>query len=472
MAVPEGILSLAWVAATAVVAPTVLGLGIARRLGLRRGAGAATTLGLAYVVGHWSLAHLTAAWLALGQPVPGVVLPIVAIALGWLAGRRRETTPLPTVDAAERVPGSWLFAVATILAIAVVAGECVLANAQPIRFSDEAEIWAGKAKVLYGAPTIPIADGLVTVSHGDYPNLAPLVQVLAFAASGRVLQWENRLPLQCFAVALLLLLAGALRHRSRPWLAAAAILACGSSLSTGICTHAYADVPLACAVLATVDALQRWRETGERAWWRLACLTLAAMLATKNEGAMLALAILLPFSLWWWCVPGTDGSRPRLRTGDLLFLLAPAITLGLHAAFNAAYDLHNDLVGSGAGGGLLSRLVTQAPTHGPTVAAFFARMAIDPGLHRLLPLLCLAAALAATIGDGRRWRREPAAMWTCMFVLAAVGYATVFVATPAEVNWHLATAAARTLEHVVPIATLALCTTVTGATGGTRPGPG
>lgn len=459
MAVPEGILSYTWVAATAVVAPAVFGLGVVRLLGLGPGAGAATSWGFAYVIGQWLLAHATALWLLLGQPVPGVVLPIAAVALGISCCRlARKHVPPPAPQAAAT--RSWFVVGATSLAIAALAIECLQANAQPIRFSDEAEIWAGKAKVLYGAATIPVGEGLTIVSHGDYPNLNPLVQVLAFAASGRVLHWENRLPLQCFAVALVLLLAGALRRRARSWLAAAAVVACGSSLMTGIVTAAYADVPLACAALAAVDALLRWRETGSRVWWRLACGSLAAMLATKNEGAMLAIAILVPVAAWSWFVREPDGTRRQPSPRDLAWLLAPVVTLGLHLAFNAVHGLHNDIVGSGIGGGILSRFVSQAPTHVPAVAAFFASMAIDANLHRLLPLLCVTAAIAAVIGGGRRWLREPAAMVTCMFVLAAFGYAMVFVATPADVTWHLLTAAARTLEHVVPIATLALCITI------------
>ena len=77
----------------------------------------------------------------------------------------------------------------------------LLAHAEPVRFSDEAVNWAAKAKVLYTAPNFDLKTGLdFFVEHPDYPLFNPLAQVLAFAGAGRVLHFENRLPIQFFAV--------------------------------------------------------------------------------------------------------------------------------------------------------------------------------------------------------------------------------------------------------------------------------
>jgi hypothetical protein len=468
MALPEGLLSWAWVAATAIAAPALLGLGVLRALGIARGARAGTLWPHGFVAGQFVLAHATAAWLWLGQPVPGVALPVAAALVGAVLLRRGA-------DVAPAVPEPRLpftVRVAAVLAIAAFAHACVLAAALPVRFGDEAEIWAGKAKVLYGGTDVDLAVALPVVAHADYPTLNPLVQVLSFAASGRVLHVENRLPIQAFGVALLLLLASACARRARPGIAALAVIATGATLHTGAGTAAYADVPLACALLAVVDALLRWRETGERAWWRVACLACGAQLATKNEGAMLALAVAAPLLLQVWCTrrngvslapPSPAASFPPFlpwpRVGrELAWLAVPLTTLALHRVFNARYVLHNDLLRAGPDGtGLLGRLWGNAGERADDVAAAFGAMLVDPAPHRLLPLVALGAAAAALLAQGRRWLASPTAFVAGIALLGTLGYMAVFVSTPADPTWHLATAAARTLEHVVPLCALAAC---------------
>lgn len=462
MAIPEGLLSQAWVAWWAVVVPTLFGLGVVRALGLGAGAGRAAAWAFAYLVGHFVLAHGTAAWLWLGQPFGGLTVPVAGLGVGsWLLWRARRRGGEPAAA------GSRLVAVVIGLLVLLVLREAVFTNAAPVRYSDEAQIWAAKAKALYGGPAVGLGLGLTVVEHADYPNFNPLVQVLAFAASGRVLHFENRLPLQCFSIALLLLLAAACRDRVRPLVTCLVLVACAGTLATGQAMAAYADVPLACASLAMAEALLRWRAGGERVWWRLACLAAAAMLATKNEGAMLVLAIGGPAVAWWWWTAG-----PRLPRREGVWLAVPASTVLLHQLWNRVHGLRNDLLDPALAGGrgLFARLFDQAPTHGPTVLEFFARLAIEPGPHRLLPLLFVAAALLAWIASGRRWWREPAALLLASVLAAIAGYMLVFVGTHADLAWHLATAAARTVEHVVPIAALGLAMLL-GPVAGSDRGP-
>ncbi|MCA8950743.1 MAG: hypothetical protein KDE27_14670, partial [Planctomycetes bacterium] len=56
---------------------------------------------------------------------------------------------------------------------------------------------------------------------------------------------------------------------------------------------ACADTMLAFGVLAAAIAWLRWQASGAQVWWRLFCFALAAVVATKNEGLMLALVLLL-----------------------------------------------------------------------------------------------------------------------------------------------------------------------------------
>jgi hypothetical protein len=458
MATAEGFVSLAVVAATNLVAPTVFGLGLLRALGLPGGSGLRLQLAFAWLVGEFALAAGTAAWLWLGQPVPGLALPLLAFGLGVLLLWRCRPVALPTDATAapvERTP-RWLALLVTGGVIAGLLHDGMVVNAEPIRLGDEAEIWAAKAKALYGATTIDLPFGLSMVSHADYPNLQPLLQVLAFAGSGRVLHWENRLPVQCFGVALLLLLSAAATRRATALPALTALVACSEALRTAGATHGYADTMVAFAALATVDALLRWHETGARVWWRLACIAAAALLAAKNEGTMLLLAIAAPTAVWSFWRRAQE--RPRLPRRDLLWLLVPVCTWALHQVFLRTFDLRTDLMDPNLAGGrgLFTRIVDQAASHGPTVAKWFGAMAVDANCHRLLPLLFAVAAAAALATRGRRWLGEGAALLAAIAGSAIAGYVLVFVGTHADLAWHLPTAAARTVAHVVPLCALGL----------------
>lgn len=458
---PDGILSQLLVVVVAVLAPTLFGAGLLRRLGLPAGSGAFATLAHGYVVGHVGLALATSLWLLTGQVVPGVLLPLAAAAAGAFWLRRRDATRTPAAHGAPapRDRTAWLVPGVALALVAVHLHACLAANATPIRLGDEAEIWAAKAKVLYAANAIEPRLGFAMVAHADYPNLDPLLQVLAFAGVGRVLHWENRLPLQAFGVVLLLLLADAARRRARTPAAVVVLVAASGSLATAGATTAQADVPLAAAMLATVDALLRWRETGQLVWWRTACLAACAVLGLKNEGALLLLALALPTAWWWW--RGAPGAA-ALRRRDLAWLAAPLATLAMHRAFLAWFDLRTDLVDPALGGGrgLFARIVAQAGSHGPDVLARFGALAVDPTVHRLVPLAAIAAGVAACIGAGARFARSAAACLLATSALAIGGYMLVFVGTHADLAWHLATAAARIVCHVVPVAALGLAMTI------------
>ncbi|MBL8754451.1 MAG: hypothetical protein JNK15_14200 [Planctomycetes bacterium] len=457
MAAVEGILSFAVVAATAIVAPTVFGLGLVRALGLPRGAGVRVQLAYAWLTGQVALAACTAAWLWLGQPWPGLLLPIVALLAGaWLLWRCQPPAATGDALAAPSRTARGLTFAATAAVVLGLVHDGMVVNAEPIRIGDEAEIWAAKAKALHGANDIELGQSLAMVSHADYPNLQPLVQVLAFAGSGRVLHFENRLPVQFFGVALLLLLSAAATRRAHTPVALAALVACSGTLATAGATRAYADTAVAFAALATVDALLRWHETGARVWWRLACLAAAALLASKNEGTMLLLAIALPTAAWSFARTAPERPRPALPRRELGWLLVPAVTWTLHRVFLHTFDLRTDLTDPALAGGrgLATRIVDQAATHGPQVAEYFGRMAIDPAAHRLLPIVFALAATVALASSRRRWLGEGAALLAAIAGSAIAGYALVFVGTHADLGWHLSTAAARTVAHVVPLCAL------------------
>lgn len=465
MAAPEGFLSIVLVAACAIVAPAVFGLGIVRWLGLAPDTGQRLAWAFGYLVGHYALAHGTAAWLALGQPFPGLLLPIGAATagIGLVLRARRRRTDAP-IEPTPIVPWSWLPIAVTFVLVALLLRDCLVANVQPVRFSDEAQIWAAKAKVLFAANTIDLRQGMgAIVAHADYPPLNPLVQVLSFASAGRPLQFENRMPIQAFGVALLLLLSAAVTRRAHPVLATFVLLAWSGTMFWSQTQTAYADVMVAFAMLATTEALLRLRATGAAVWWRLACLSLGALLATKNEGALLALAIAVPFGLAWVLDRRQATALvPRLPRRELGWLVAPALALTLHRAFNVWFDLKNDLLDPAAAGGrgMLDRIVHNGADHAPRVAGFYGRMLLDGEAHRWLPLLFFASSLLLLLREGRRWFARPEAPVFGIAACTTLGYMLVFVGTPSDLSWHMATAASRTLMHVVPVMALGLAMTV------------
>jgi hypothetical protein len=461
MAVPDGIASYAWAAAATVAAPGVFGFGIVRWLGLQPAHGLRFALASGYVVGHYALAHATLAWLALRKPFPGFLLPIAALFGGlWLlhASWRRPAPP------AKHPPTPW-WSWLPVALLALVALEAFTAtNAEPVYRGDEALIWAAKAKVLYGAPGFDLGLGLaLLVQHADYPLLDPLAQALAFASSGRVLQYENRLPIQCFAIALLLVLSSALARRARPLVATLVLVAFAGSAFAWQATTADADTMLACCTLLAAEALLRWRENGDRACFAIACIAGGAMLASKNEGTLLVAALAVPFAV---------DAALRTRRGDrrrvlplAAWLAVPLAAFTLHRAFNLAWGLQNDLTDPALAGdrGLATRMVEQFPTHAGQVARFYGELLVDSAQHRLLPLLFLVAAPFAWLLGRSAPAAGVLATLLATFVLAMLGFMAVFVGTPADLTWHLATAAARTLSQVVPIAALGLAVAIAPA---------
>jgi hypothetical protein len=444
MEMPEGLTSYAWVAVCSIAAPAVFGLGLVRALGLDASHGHRTAWAYAWLAGQLALAPVTLSWIALGQPVPGVALPAGAALTGaWLAWRHRSR--------AGRTHSPWFVWLPLALLAAGLLHDFLLANTDVVRLSDEAQIWAAKAKALYATPDVDLAWSLPRfVQHADYPLWNPLVQVLAFASAGRVLHFENRLPIQFFALALLVLLSAATTRRAHPAVSAIVLFAFAGTLFLEGAMTVYADVMLSFATLCTVDSLLRLRETGERVWWRLACMGFAGMLSAKNEGALLTIAVAVPFAVCWWLDRRRGrswGPPPRA----LPWLLAPLAAIVVHAVFNARFGLRNDLTGPDADGrGLLARTLAHLGDRTWQVIEFHARLLVEPGAHRLLPLaFFLAAALPP--------RRADVLALLGVVACAIAGYVLVFTGTSADLTWHMATAAARTMQHVVPVAALGLC---------------
>lgn len=431
----------------AVAAPLCLGAGLTGALGVTWSTGRRAFLACSYLVGHLVLAPLTYLWLLGGKPVPGLALPILAAAAGGLLlarQARRRTGPVGSS------PPDWLGAAAAVICCAFFANMCVSTNMSPIVAGDEALIWSSKARVLYATSDFAIGAGLANdVGHAAYPLLNPLIQTLAFASAGGVVPFESRIPIQAFSLCLILLLSASLSRRAPRIVAIATVVAfTGASSFVASGTTACADAMLAFSVLLAGHSWLRFHETGDAAHWRVLCLALAATVATKNEGYMLAVVLgigLGPFLLV---------ARPRRSIGaQWLWLAAPSAAVALGLWFNSHYGLVTDLVdpNRGDGMGLLERSIRRLPERAGTVAAFYRDAIIGPE-SRWIVLLALLGAAVTCVRDLRR----PVVPLALVVAGGLTAYMLVFVGTTSPLEWHLLTAAHRTILHVTPLAALVL----------------
>ena len=439
----------------AVLAPALFGAGLVTLGGLSPAAGRRVFAAWSYLVGQFALAWLTFAWLAAGKPVAGWWLPAAAAAAGlaaWWWGRAR-TAP------ARRARSDRVIAAVTAGLVVLLLERASAASLHAILLGDEANIWSAKARLLWTSDfgTWLAAD---YARHADYPMFDPLVQTLAFASAGQELFWENRLPMLGFAIALVLLLADVLERLLPRGLAVVLLLAFATSAFLAYAPTAMADVLLAFGLFAASDALRRWQATGEPVWWRLACVGGAAMLATKNEGAMLLVAVVVAGGVAR-LVAREPVLRPLRQAWGWLAL--PAATFAAGAWFNAHYALANDLTSATPDGrGLLARIAHWWPERTLPVLQYYAGLFADGAATRWL----LPAMLLAPLAAGRRAFAAARAWPWFTVVVAIAGYMAVFVGTTADqggpdgpargLQWHLATAADRTLLHVLPLAVMAL----------------
>ena len=440
------------VAVWAVLAPTVFGLGCVRALGLGRGHGWRVSLSYGYLVGQLLLAPVVWLWLFAGRPVPGWSIALAAAVVGLVLCRRTARAGSTTGDVR-----SWVSCIALLVVAVPVLDAMTRLNVTPLLYADESLIWAAKAKVWFAVPADERAMVVHDyVMHADYPLWNPMMQCLAFGSLGRVLHWENRLPLQFASIALLMLLSAGLARRSHVLAAGVALLVFAGSTFAAWAGVAGSDVLLAFATLACAEALLRWRETGEVVWWRLACCSLAGVLASKNEGMLLTIALCVGFAVHWWLA----GVRPpalRMLFARAAWLLLPAAAVCAQQVQNSTLGLANDLMNDAEGRGLAARVVDQLADYGPTVLSFFWGYCVDVARSSWLLPASLLAILALLLPAPKRLRTDPAVALLAATWMTVVGYLLVFVGTSAaSLEWHLSTAADRIMLHVLPLATLGL----------------
>jgi hypothetical protein len=307
--------------------------------------------------------------------------------------------------------------------LGIVAVLLVLALGSPTDEWDPRSIWMLHAKRIYLENSLYAQlDGYAIFSHNDYPSLMPLWS----ATSARVVgHWNEIFPKAAATLLLLpplLLIARSLRTWWAAGLLAVAVLEVGGRYLV----DGYMDAFLAVyAVAALAVAIQPRRDVAEGAWFNLAAYAALSAVLTliKNEGAVLAILVGL-------VAVGTVLLRDRRMPWGLLAAFAVSmLPLLAWKLAVAGADLGNDLAQSDLKGQLLARLPELAPS--VLILKALLRSAV------WVPLVLLLVLWARTwrVSAARAGLAVAAAYFAVLFA--------VYLSTPHDLAWHLATSAKR-----------------------------
>src|SRR5690606_9970017 len=152
--------------------------------------------------------------------------------------------------------------------------------------------------------------------------------------------WQNRWLMQACALALLLVLAGALRDTAGPaW--GACLLVCWFALAEtrNALATAYADGLVAAGLLVAVDCWRRYLRDRGRQWLALGAIGIAIMVWSKHEGLMYLVALVLGIAACRVPIPRRSWPWAALPLGLLAFTWT----------WNAILGFENDLVSENDG---------------------------------------------------------------------------------------------------------------------------
>ena len=403
------------------------GHGVLRAVGIRPAyADLPWALGVAYLAGAAIVGVLGSGLLVLGLALTRwqIVLLCGAILAAGLARRGALRQPVRTRT------GGWtrLLPIGTFLALGILAVDLAV---QPLWTDDAWSIWAAKASSIVALGGLdPSLLASASVFNADYPLLVPVLELVALRFCGVP---NELVPLQLGLVFLAFpaALAALLRDRARPVVLWTVVLAVALAPSLQIQTaSAVADVPLAVFFALAGVAGWRWVEDGEGAMLGLAVAFGAAAVATKVEGAVFVVLLVVALG-----VAALRRGRP-LR-GLVAAALAIAASALPWAVWSRVHDLGNAY--SDAGGARDVDLVA-ALDRVPRAAFAIVRELADPSSWLALALLAAGAALLALGRPGSRG----AALFTCFVGLASLAALVgVYSTTPLDFEYHLATSVRR-----------------------------
>jgi hypothetical protein len=388
--------------------------------------------GLAYLCGlvivgivsaHLALVHVSVGWIGLSLLAAGAVT-----ATFWrLRGTARPRLSRPRwVD----VAGAAAFA-------AIVVEYARAFRVAPLNRYDAWAIWALKGHALYAfgwADPAVFAGASYRFANLDYPLLLPSLEAIDFRAMGAFDTRLLHVQFLLFLVAAVLALIALLRDLVSPlvlWISVLA-LALAPAVFDQLLT-AYADLPLALVFGVGVAAIGRWTMTNER--WSLAIATLffGGTIMTKNEGALVVLAVFLALLVV---------ARQRWRTlavaaaVDVALIVPWRIYVAVHHLHDINYSFLNsfdyDHVHGRAG-------------VGPIAFRTLGNQMIDPGQWGLLVPIAASVVLVALV-TGPRTLPLFAVIWT---FVSWLGLSWIYVISRYEYSYYLDSTKERVVASIV-----------------------
>lgn len=328
----------------------------------------------------------------------------------------------------------WLLAIAILLAVSVA----ILF--EPLNGWDARSIWFFAAKrIFYGDGLGHASDWSLPAygfSHADYPKLLPLLAAQFAQAWGT---WNEYIP----KASLLLLLAPVLLGLlglAQSFRTSVVFLAAGLLLSTrDALWNGYADTYMSLYGVMGLLYLARWMATSQPLPLAVGGAFLGVALNLKNEGT-LVLVCTVTAVVFWQLLARRQAPWLQWRRwpiGVWLVLALPWIGFVGWALTRHQWQLANDLQ---LGAGSLQR-IWQRLAQGQADLIFHA-LVVRSDAGRAAVLLAVTAALAASL----RIRIAPSAWFpAAVATLYGAGLFAVYLATPSDLAWHLATSVDRTV---------------------------
>jgi hypothetical protein len=338
-----------------------------------------------------------------------------------------------------------LFTLSLIVSAAVLATLPVLRWSQaPHGYWDAWSMWTPKAMILYRGGEEWTERISSFHSHPGYPLLVPLTTARLWTWVGTSFQmtaaFANSYAYALSTIGTLIGVTGLLGGKRAAALAAAAL--CAVPAFPAWTAALYADIQVSFHVLAAT-AILGWAMTAERnvaGLLTLAGIAVGGFLWSKNEGMMLAVAAIPALSIMLATQPrGWRGALPA--TMGVVLGTAPFVICLGH--FKYCYAPQGDLTGALISSDLASTVF--AADRWETILASCRRTCFQERLP-IIATLCLAFAC---------WRQPERPTWKYLALasfpfFACLGYVYVYLRTPHNLTWHLASSISRLFVHVLP----------------------
>lgn len=401
--------------------------------------------------------------------IPGLVAEtIVALAAAVLLTVRenREITRWRLEDSESKVTGEMtsamsvgspaairdsalsqdrLFTLSLIVSAAVLAILPVLRWSQaPHGYWDAWSMWTPKAVILYCGGEEWTERIRSFHSHPGYPLLVPLTTARLWTWVGTPFQmtaaFANSYAYALSTIGTLIGITGLLGGKRAAALAAAAL--CAVPAFPAWTAALYADIQVSFHVLAAT-AILGWATTAERnvaGLLTLAGIAVGGFLWSKNEGMMLAVAAIPALSVMLATQPRGWRGAVAATMGIVLGASPFVICLG---HFKHCYAPQGDLTAALVSSDLAGTIF--AADRWETILASCRGTCFQERLL-IVAILCLAFA-CSRLPDRPAWKYLALASFP---VFACLGYLYVYLRTPHDLAWHLASSISRLFVHVLP----------------------